>query len=134
MGSVTTNSNGEFEFPRRPPGRYLLGVSLYNAPNPTGPSYPRTYFPGTTNRTCGVAVVIEPGGSNSVYDFSMPFVLAKSELEAIVESEVPGRLTFCLAPLDSIVRRSSRYDVGAAVPLHVPVVDGQRYEVHAHLA
>ena len=45
-GSVWTDDKGEFEFTGLPAGRYYLGVNLYNAPNPYGPSYPRTYYPG----------------------------------------------------------------------------------------
>lgn len=132
-GSVSTNGRGEFEFTGRPPGRYYLGVSLYNAPNPHGPSYPRTYYPGTTNRAAAVPVIIEQGRASQVFDFSVPTILAKGELAYVVETAYRGALKFCFVQLEDLFSRWSSYDVKPGVKYRLPVVDGQRYQVHAHL-
>lgn len=132
-GSVTTNDKGEFEFTGRPPGRYYLGVSLYNAPNPQGPSYPRTYYPGTTNRAAAVPVIIEPGRATPVFDFSVPTILAKGEVVYVVETAYGGALKVCLIELEDLFSRWTSYDVKRGVKYRRPVVDGQRYQVHVHL-
>ena len=132
MGSVSTNMKGEFEFAGRAPGRYYLGVGLYNGPNPNGPSYPRTYYPGTTDRQSAIPVVVARGRAGEEYDFSVPMILAKGEVEIVVESEYAGKLKLCYRQLDAQISSSSfGWQVG--VPLRRPVVDGQQYEVHAHL-
>lgn len=131
--SVTTNDRGEFEFTGRPAGRYYLGVSLYNAPNPYGPSYPRTYYPGTSDRNAAVPVVVEEGRISDGFDVLIPAVLQKGELEILVENGRPGRLRLCLIPLDSIVRVWSSWSAEPGVTYRRAVVDGHRYEVHAHL-
>lgn len=133
MGSVTTNRQGEFEFDGRPPGRYYLGVSLSNAPDAHGPSYPRTYYPGTTDPNGAIPIVVERGRPGDGFDFSIPAMLAKGELEAIVDSEYAGELELCYVQLEDLHRRRATYTPRRGVPLRFPVVDGQRYEVHAHL-
>jgi hypothetical protein len=132
-GSVSTNMKGEFEFAGRPPGRYLLGVSLYNAPNPHGPSYPRTYYPGTTDRDSAVPVIVGRGRASEGFDFSIPLVLDHGELEVTVETEHAGSLRLCYVQLDDLFSRRSSYFPQPGVPVRLPVVEGQRYEIHAHL-
>jgi hypothetical protein len=131
--SVSTNADGEFEFTGRPPGRYYLGVSLYNAPNPSGPSYPRTYYPGTTDRAHAVPVVVELGRPSEGFDFSIPGILPKGELEYVVESPFAGKLTVCFLQLEDLFSRRISHGVKAGVVYTSAVVDGQRYEVHVHL-
>ena len=131
--SVSTNDKGEFEFTGRAPGRYYLGVSLYNAPNLSGPSYPRTYYPGTLDRTAAVPVIIEQGRTRESFDFSIPLVLSKGEFEYIVETQHAGRLKFCFIQLDDLFKRWSSHAVKPGVTYRGAVVDGQRYEVHVHL-
>ena len=131
--SVSTNSKGEFEFTGRPSGRYYLGVSLYNAPNPHGPSYPRTYYPGTTDRKSAAPVVVEPGRSSEGFDFSIPMVLSKGELEVIVESDQAGEVKLCYEQLESLFAGWTSYFVERGTPQRLPVVDGQRYQVHVHV-
>jgi hypothetical protein len=131
--SVSTNANGEFEFTGRAPGRYYLGVSLYNAPNPGGPSYPRTYYPGTIDRAAAVPVIVEQGRTREAFDFSIPFVLPKGELEYIVETQHPGTLKVCFIRLDDLFKQWTSHAVKPGVAYRGPVVDGQRYEVHVHL-
>ena len=133
-GSVSTNQRGEFEFAGRSPGRYYLGVSLYNAPNPNGPSYPRTYYPGTTDRTAALPVVVERGRDSGWFDFSIPMILDKSNLEVLIETDHDGELSLCFVQLDdAFAARRSSWSMQAGVPRTMPVVQGQRYEVHAHL-
>jgi hypothetical protein len=133
MGSVATNESGVFEFTNRPPGRYYLGVNLYLAPNPYGPSYPRTYYPGTSDLSAAMPIIVEHGRANDGLDFSVPRILPKGELEVIVENDRPGPLTLCFVELEDLVRGHSSHTVRASVPQRMPVVDGQRYEVHVHL-
>jgi hypothetical protein len=132
-GSVDTNDKGEFEFTGRPPGRYYLGVSLYNAPNPHGPSYPRTYYPGTTDRAAAVPVIIEQGRASQSFDFSVPTILPKGELAYVVETAYSGALKFCFVQLEDLFSRWASYDVKPGITYRLPVVDGQRYQVHVHL-
>lgn len=132
-GSAITNERGEFEFVGQAPGRYYLGVGLYHAPNPFGPSYPRTYYPGTTDRHSATPVVLERGHPSDGYDFSIPMILPKGELEVIVESDYAGELELCFVQLEDPFRRRSTHTPQRGVPLRLPIVDGQGYEVHAHL-
>lgn len=131
--SVSTNDSGEFEFAGRPAGRYYLGVSIYNAPNPFGPSYPRTYYPGTTDRASATPVVIERGQRIDGFDFSIPAILPKGELEVTVEAGRSGELRFCFVQLEDLFSKWTSSGVAANVVIKRPVVDGQRYQVHVHL-
>jgi len=133
MGSVSTNEHGEFEFTGRPPGRYLLGVSLYNAPNTRGPSYPRTYYPGTTDRDSAIPITVEHGRSSGEFDLSIPAVLLKGEVEVSVSSDRKGTLKVCFHELEDLVDGSSIYEVRPNTPLRLPVVEALRYQVHAQL-
>jgi hypothetical protein len=132
MGSVSTNAKGEFEFAGRPPGRYYLGVGLYSGPNANGPSYPRTYYPGTTDEQSATPVIVERGRVTDGHDFSIPMLLEKGEVEVVVESEQAGEMTTCYRQLAQRISWS-RYRMRAGVPVRMAVVDGQQYEVHAHL-
>jgi hypothetical protein len=108
-------------------------VSLWDSPNPHGPSYPRTYYPGTAERESAVPIVVERGRPSGGFDLLIPSILAKGELEAVVESARSGRLQFCLIPLENLFKKFSRWPATPGVPVRWPVVEGQRYEVHAHL-
>jgi hypothetical protein len=131
--SVSTNDNGEFEFTGRAPGRYYLGVGLYNAPNRSGPSYPRTYYPGTIDRSAAVPVIVEQGRAREAFDFSIPFLLQKGELEYVVNTADRGRLKVCLVQLEDLFKKWSSHAVTPGVTYRGAVVEGQRYEVHVHL-
>ncbi len=132
-GSVATNDRGEFEFTGRPAGRYYLGVSLYNAPNPSGPSYPRTYYPGTTDRDSAVPVIVEHGRASEGFDFSIATTLPKGELEYVVEADHAGELKVCFVQLEDLFSRRTTHGVERGVVYKGAVVDGQRYQIHAHL-
>lgn len=131
--SVSTNDRGEFEFTGRPAGRYYLGVSLYNAPNPAGPSYPRTYYPGTTDRGSALPVIVQHGQPSEGFDFSISTTLAKGEFEYVVEADHSGELKFCFVQLEDLFSRWTSHTVVRGVVYKGAVVDGQRYQVHVHL-
>lgn len=132
-GSVGTNYKGEFEFTGRPAGRYYLGVGLYSGPNPNGPSYPRTYYPGTTDRNSAIPIVVERGRSSDGFDFSMSMTLPKGELEVIVDSSYAGELKLCFSQAEDLARSWFSIEAQRGIPRRFPVVDGERYQVHAHL-
>jgi hypothetical protein len=132
-GSVTTNYKGEFEFAGRPAGRYYLGVGLYSGPNPNGPSYPRTYYPGTTDRKSAMPIVVERGRASEGFDFSMSMTLPKGELEVIVETGSAGELKLCFSPAEDLARSWFSIEAQRGIPHRFPVVEGERYQVHAHV-
>ena len=76
-------------------------------------------------------IVVARGVRSAGFDFSIATVLGKGELEVIVENDRPGQLRFCFMQLKDL--GGSSWSVEAGVPHRVPVVDGQRYQVHAHL-
>ena len=132
--SVSTNPRGEFEFAGRPAGRYLLGVNLNNQPWGYSPAYPRTYYPGTTDPDRALPVVIQSGQVTAGLDFAVTTELRKGQLEVTTRASQAGELKVCLVPLDSRRRSWTRHDVTDGVPIRLPVVEGHRYEVHAHLS
>jgi hypothetical protein len=133
MGSVSSNLNGEFEFAGVPEGRYLLGVHLYGPLPAYAPAYPRTYFPGTTDPGSAMPVVVERGRASVGHDFAVGPALASGEVEVVVEGSHDGALTVCVVPLDSTPLIWSERAAIARVPMRVRVVEGQRYDVHAHV-
>lgn len=78
-------------------------------------------------------ILVEPGHAGGAFDFSIPMLLSKGELEVIVDSDYAGELKLCFIQLEDIFSRWSSYNAQRGIPLRVPVVDGQRYQVHAHL-
>jgi hypothetical protein len=77
--------------------------------------------------------VVERGRASDGFDFSIPVILSKGDLEVIVDNDRAGRLSVCFVELEDRVSRWASYDVRAGLPRHFRVVDGQRYQVHAHL-
>jgi hypothetical protein len=73
-----SNTSGEFEFSILPPGDYLLGVNL-NRPQ-SGPPYPPTYYPGTTNRNEARLIHIGEGSVQDNVDLALPPALAHGRL------------------------------------------------------
>ena len=81
-----------------------------------------------------MAVVVERGRDSGWFDFSIPTILEKGDLDVFVENDGhPGNLRLCFIQLDDLVARRSSSSMQTGVPYKTPVVDGQRYEVHVHL-
>ena len=60
--------DGRFEFPRVPPGRYVLGIRLDGKVGAEFP-YPRTYYPGVSEP--GMAAVITLGTAQKLADYNL---------------------------------------------------------------
>lgn len=58
--------------------------------------------------------------------------IAQGEIELYVASDVAGKMTVCLHALDGVNGRAT-YEVRSGESVRRPVVDGQRYQVHAHV-
>jgi hypothetical protein len=78
-------------------------------------------------------VIVEQGRTRDGFDFSIPFVLAKGELEYVVETQHAGKLKVCFIKLDDLFKQWTSHAVKPGVMYRGAVVDGQRYEVHVHL-
>jgi hypothetical protein len=131
--SVRSGLGGEFEFSDVPSGAYYLGVSLYLAPNPNGPAYPRTYYPGSAEPDGARRIVVREDQPIEGIDFSVPPTLRKGQLEVVVDTPYAGQLTLCFEELEDQIGRWTTESVQAGVVVRKPVVEMQRYRVHAHL-
>ena len=89
--SGVADADGRFEIRGVPPGRYLLGVNLHginDAPiewNPP-PVFPRTYFPGTGERTAATVIELREGQSVS----GLEMTLVPPPATALVRREIKG--------------------------------------------
>ena len=77
--------------------------------------------------------MVEKGRVSEGYDFTVPFVLRKGQVDVVVTGDRPGKLTFCFIPLGNLFKSWSTWPVRAGFTFHMPVVEGERYELHAHL-
>ena len=78
-------------------------------------------------------IIVGEGYPTDNLDFSVPTILLKGELEVSVETDAAGVLTVCFSQLEEQAKTRSTDRVQAGQPFRHPVVEGQRYQVHAHL-
>ena len=78
-------------------------------------------------------VIVEQRRASEAFDFSIPFVLPKGQLEYVVEADRRGALKLCLIQLEHLFKQRSSHGVKAGVTYRSALVEGQRYEVHVHL-
>jgi hypothetical protein len=78
-------------------------------------------------------IVVERGRASEGFDFSMPVTLPKGELEVIVDGSDAGELKLCFSQAEDLVRSWSSIEAQRGIPQRCPVVDEERYQVHAHL-
>jgi hypothetical protein len=76
---------------------------------------------------------VQRGRPSEGLEFSISTTLGKGELEYVVEADHAGELRFCFVQLEDLFSRWSSYTVTRGVAYKLPVVEGQRYQVHAHL-
>jgi hypothetical protein len=65
------NEEGEFKLVQVAPGRYLLGVNITSSPDKESP-FPRTFYPGTTDRSKAVVLEIGLGQKLPNLDIHLP--------------------------------------------------------------
>lgn len=67
------DDQGRFEFRGVPPGRFLLGVNLGEGPPDTGWNlFPRTFFPGTPDRSKAAIIELPEAGEKLNMNFQLP--------------------------------------------------------------
>src|SRR6266850_1294911 len=69
-----TNDEGRYSFAGVPPGRYLLAVNLTRYPQPDDPTnaYPRTFYPGVTDRSQAEVISLGAGENLRERDLRLP--------------------------------------------------------------
>ncbi len=120
-----SNANGEFEFNGLPPGDYLLGVNLKRPQS--GPPYPPTYFPGTTNPAEATPVHVGEGTVHENVDFVMPPALATGRLFVRPAEPASGALSACVVSV-GMYRQPEPGD-----PVPIWVVEGVHYQLRLHI-
>jgi hypothetical protein len=100
------DDSGRFTFRDMPPGRYYLGIGLGRW-TVVKHAFPKTFYPGTQNRSAAAVVVVEEGQVQKDIDFQMPPKLA--------ERKVAGTVVFP--------------DGKPATKAHVTVVEGEYNDI-----
>ena len=120
-----TNASGEFEFGVLPPGDYILGVNLKRPQS--GPPYPPTYYPGTTNRADAQMIHVGEGSVQENVDLVLPRALAPGRV--IVTSPPPpnGTVFAC------VVSVGTYRQPAPGEPIAVHVIEGVRYRLRLHV-
>ncbi|MGE0655443.1 MAG: carboxypeptidase regulatory-like domain-containing protein [Pyrinomonadaceae bacterium] len=77
------DDNGRFSFRGIPPGRYYLGIGLGRW-SVVKHAFPKTYYPGTQNRSAAAVVVVAEGQIQKDIDFQMPLELPERKVTGIV--------------------------------------------------
>ena len=69
-----TDDEGRYSFAAVPPGRYLLAVNLTRFPQPNDPTnaYPRTFYPGSTDRSQAEVISLGAGEILRERDMRLP--------------------------------------------------------------
>ena len=65
------DEKGEYELEKIPPGRYLVGINLSSSPDDAQP-YPRTFYPGVTDRSRATVIEIGLGQKLKDIDIHLP--------------------------------------------------------------
>lgn len=80
---VTTDNKGRYELKGIPPGRYVLGINLSNAPD-DGTPYPHFYFPGVATREQASVISMDEGEQLRNHDLHLPPPMAERLIEGTV--------------------------------------------------
>lgn len=77
------DENGYFEFGQIPPGRYLIGTNIGESPDSEHP-YPRTFYPGVTERSQARVIEVGLGQKLKDLDIQLPAPLTEGVVSGAV--------------------------------------------------
>lgn len=130
-----TDEDGSFEFRNLPPGRYLLGINLGDAPDEELP-YKSTYYPSTNDRAAAKVFELGEGQRLSGIEFRLPPPLVSRAVTGVVVwpdgSPVEGGKV-------NLTEVASGQPAGWGVKLDdhgrfsVPAYEGVLYKIHANV-
>src|SRR5262245_42217383 len=78
-----TNEDGSFHFTNLPPGKYILGVNIGNAPSEKLP-YRKTLYPSTADQSNAEVLSLSEGQHLVGIDFRLPQPLTASVIKGVV--------------------------------------------------
>ncbi|HYG81588.1 MAG TPA: carboxypeptidase regulatory-like domain-containing protein [Pyrinomonadaceae bacterium] len=78
-----TNEDGSFQYTNLPPGRYVLGVNTFDAPDEDLP-YRKTFYPSTTDQSAAEIISLDEGQHLAGIDFRLPPALVAREITGVV--------------------------------------------------
>ncbi len=135
--SEWTDAEGRYEFEGLPPGKYVLGVSVADAPYSATP-YPATYHPSVGDVGQATVIVLGAGEKLGDFDIRLPRELPRGRVRGVVarsdgrpakgadvylyDQEVPEESAFGLEA-----------EADAAGRFVAPCFKGRRYKLRASL-
>lgn len=78
-----TDDDGSFKHTKLPPGRYVLGVNTFDAPDDDMP-YGKTFYPSTTEQSAAEVFTLGEGQHLSGIEFRLPAALVPREITGTV--------------------------------------------------
>lgn len=137
--TAQADDQGRYEFRGVPPGRYLLGVNL--GPNPPDIAwnlFPRTFYPGTPDRSKAAVIELSEAGEKLNLDFQLAPRLTSREIKGSVVlsngQPAPCAMTGLIA-----AQFAKNYFGGTQIRVDQDghftrsAVDGYRYAVQAYV-
>ena len=133
--TASTNDSGEFAFSAVPPGNYLLGINALRGPSSASPFRP-TYFPGTTDRSLALPVVVGLGTEHAELEWVVSSRLREGSIEVSFDTngQLQKAMGVCVTVFDADLHHNGGfgYDRQSDEPVIVNVVEGVRYRLVAH--
>jgi hypothetical protein len=132
-----TDEQGRYEIRSVPPGRYVLGVNLGpGSPEPGWNAFPRTFYPGTPDRSQATILEVSEADQKVDQDFRLPPRLVKREIKGSVVfangSPAPCALVGLFDPILAKDHRGGQR-TGNEGQFTLTAPDGYKYAVQAHV-
>lgn len=83
LDETWTDEAGRYEIERVAPGRYLLGINITSSPTLKSP-YPRTFYPGVTERSQAAVITIGLGQKLTDINIQLPVKLIERTVQGFV--------------------------------------------------
>lgn len=133
------DDQGRYEIRGVPPGRYLLGVNLGDVlPEPGWNLFPRTFYPGTPDRSQATVIELSEGGEKLNQDFQLPPRLTTRAIQgSVVFSNGNPALCAMVGLIDARFAKTgsagTRMRVEEGGRFTLTAVDGYKYAVQAYV-